>query len=143
MTLQQYGQQQQIERLAAGSVLLQQGEFSISEEYAGFRNVYVNAYKYTYICKSDGLLYSMDNEGHPKDASVFRVPAWKTNAKKIQEARIPKLTPTNGRTPVIVRMGDNYETAHNYGVQFWTPEMIEIGFSQNTDRTFSYFVELN
>lgn len=143
MTLQQYGQQQQIERLAAGSVLLQQGEFSISEEYAGFRNVYVNAYKYTYICKSDGLLYSMDNEGQPKDASVFRVPAWKTNAQKIQEARIPKLTPTNGRTPVIVRTGDNYETAHNYGVQFWTPEMIEIGFSQNTDRTFSYFVELN
>jgi len=143
MTLKQYGQQRQAERNAVGSVLLQQGEYTMSVEYAGFRNVYINEYKYTYICKPDGILYSMDNEGYPKDASVFRVPTWKTNAQKIKEARIPRLTPTNGRTPVIVRMGDNYETAHDYGVQFWTPEMIEIGFSQNTDRTFSYFVELN
>jgi len=141
MTLKQYGQQAQ--RLAPGSVLLQQGEFTMSVEYAGFRNVYINAYKYTYICKSDGLLYSMDNEGYPKDASAFRIPAWKTNAQKISEARIPKLTPTNGRIPVIVRMGKDYETAHDYGVQFWTKEVIETGFSQNTDRTFSYFVELN
>jgi len=47
---------------------------------------------------------------------------------------------SNGRIAVIVSTPYIARKA-NYGVQFWTPEMIEAGKSVNTDRTISTFIE--
>ena len=46
--------------------------------------------------------------------------------------KIPKSC--NGRIAVIV------ETGSAYGVQFWTPEMIDCGTSTNTDKSISIMV---
>lgn len=46
----------------------------------------------------------------------------------------------NGRIPVIVLTIVSKDCS-TYGIQFWTPEMIEVGNSKNTDNTISTFVE--
>jgi hypothetical protein len=39
--------------------------------------------------------------------------------------------PQNNRIPVVVKTGNDY------GIQFWTPEMIKKGTAKNTDNTIS------
>ncbi len=46
---------------------------------------------------------------------------------------------TNGRLAVIV-LTDYSPRKQQYGVQYWTPEMIALGNSKNTDRTNSKFI---
>jgi hypothetical protein len=46
----------------------------------------------------------------------------------------------SGRIAVIVSTPYSARKAH-YGVQFWTPEMIEARTSVNTDKTVSTFIE--
>lgn len=43
--------------------------------------------------------------------------------------------PIGGRYPVIVFTGERY------GIQFWTPEMIEQGKQINTDGSVSIFID--
>jgi len=50
------------------------------------------------------------------------------------------LKKSNSRISVIVLTP--YSTTNaNYGIQFWTTEMIKIGTSINTDNTISTFIE--
>jgi hypothetical protein len=53
-------------------------------------------------------------------------------------SKIPKTN--NGRIAVIV-LTHYAANCANHGIQFWTPGMIELGVSQNTDRTISTFIE--
>jgi hypothetical protein len=46
----------------------------------------------------------------------------------------------NGRIAVIVSTPYTARKA-SYGVQFWTPEMIEAGKAENTDRTVSIYIQ--
>jgi len=47
---------------------------------------------------------------------------------------------SNGRTAVIVLTPYSARKA-NYGIQFWTPEMIAAGTAKNSDNTISTFIE--
>lgn len=46
----------------------------------------------------------------------------------------------NGRIAVIVLTPYTKDRA-TYGVQFWTPQMIQNGKSENTDKTISEYIE--
>ncbi len=48
---------------------------------------------------------------------------------------------TGDRFAVIVTTNIS-KTKSQFGVQYWTKKMIEVGFSENTDKTISTFVEL-
>jgi len=61
----------------------------------------------------------------------------------IQEVRETgaKLNKENfGRIAVIVLTPYEREKA-NYGIQFWIPELIQIGYSVNPDNSISTFIE--
>ena len=57
---------------------------------------------------------------------------------ELRKCSVPKAN--NGRIAVVV-LTPYMASRANYGIQFWTPEMIKIGTSQNTDNTISTFVE--
>ena len=61
----------------------------------------------------------------------------------IAEVRVSKnkLSATNGLFPVIV-LTPYSAKKQQYGVQFWTPAMISIGTSVNTDGSVSKFIEI-
>lgn len=73
---------------------------------------------------------------------MIYTPATPREAQKLaatitESSRIPR--EVNGRFACIVRTEANGD--YWFGVQFWTPEMIEGGSTINTDRTRSLFIQ--
>ena len=66
----------------------------------------------------------------------------KTNntVNEVRNSGLKLTKESNGRIAVIVLTPYSARKA-NYGIQFWTPEMIEVGTSKNTDNTTSIFIE--
>ena len=59
---------------------------------------------------------------------------------EVRDSGLKLTKESNGRIAVIVLTPYSTRKA-NYGIQFWTPEMIEVGTSKNTDNTTSTFIE--
>ena len=58
---------------------------------------------------------------------------------EVRESHTKLSKEVNGRTAVIVL--SNYTARkQQYGVQYWTPEMIAVGQSKNTDNTKSIYI---
>ena len=52
------------------------------------------------------------------------------------------LASSSERLPVIVRTTNSILNFSNLGVQFWTMDMIKSGAKQNSDHSFSVFLEI-
>lgn len=59
---------------------------------------------------------------------------------EVRESGLKITKEINGRIAVIVLTPYSARKS-NYGIQFWTPQMIEIGTSKNTDNTTSTLIE--
>ncbi len=59
---------------------------------------------------------------------------------EVRESATKVTKKVNGRIAVIVLTPYTKRKA-NYGIQFWTPEMIAAGTAQNTDSTTSTYIE--
>lgn len=60
--------------------------------------------------------------------------------KSVRESCAKIEKKNNGRIAVVVATNRSARKS-SYGIQFWTPEMILMGESKNTDNTVSKFVE--
>ena len=60
--------------------------------------------------------------------------------KEVRKSSLKITKESNGRIAVIVLTPYSARKA-DYGIQFWTPEMIENGTSKNSDNTVSTFIE--
>lgn len=85
MTLTEYQNQRQIERLASGTVLLQHGEYkegatiTISGGTETLTQIFMSQFGYAeYVVKNgSGTLYTTDDHGNPKHRSVFYIESLK------------------------------------------------------------------
>lgn len=59
---------------------------------------------------------------------------------EVRESGLKLTKESNGRIAVIVLTPYSARKA-NYGIQFWTSEMIKLRYSKNTDNSISTYIE--